>query len=56
MNSYAGFMSRGVDGVTLGYKLLLQDPWKMAIDDPSVAPVPWNDSLYRPNRKLTIGW
>jgi len=54
--SNTGFMSSSVDGVILGMKTVLEDPLKMAKLDFKVAPVPWREQLFKPDRKLKIGW
>ena len=56
IHSTAGIMSTTSDGIILAMKALLEDPWKMALKDFKVAPVPWNEKVYNPKRKLRIGW
>ena len=56
VNSNAGFMAQTVDGVVLGMKSMLEDAERMSALDSKVAPVPWRESLFKPNRKLRIGW
>lgn len=54
--SVAGFMSSSVEGVVLGTRTLLESSRKMSRLDWRVAPVPWQEDLYRPGRKLRVGW
>ena len=49
-------MAQSIDGVVLGMKTLLEDPEKMSILDHKVVPLPWREDLFRPKRKLRIGW
>ena len=55
-NSNAGFMSPTVDGVTLGMQCILENPEKMSALDHKVIPLPWRKNLFKPERKLKIGW
>ena len=54
--SVAGFMSPDVTGIKVGMKALLQNSRKMAARDWRVAPVPWDQSLHSPGRKLRIAY
>jgi len=56
INSNTGFMSSSVDGVVLGMTSLLDDPIRMAKLDYKSVPLPWREELFRPKRKLRIGW
>ena len=49
-------MARKVDGVILGMKTFLKDPWRMVELDCQVVPIPWNEKMFSPKRKLKIGW
>ena len=49
-------MCKSVDGVTLGMKTLLQNPYQLQELDHSVVPIPWRHELYNPKTKLKIGW
>ncbi len=49
-------MSRSMSGVILAMRSMLADPRKMAIADHKVAPIPWQEDLFNPGRKLRIGW
>ena len=57
VQSNAGFMSQNVDGVIIGMKSLLEkDVQEMSDIDYKVHPIPWNESLFRPQKKrLKIG-
>ena len=50
-------MSQNVDGVIIGMKSLLEkDVQEMSDIDYKVHPIPWNESLFRPQKKrLKIG-
>ena len=50
-------MSRNVDGVIIGMKSLLEkDVQEMSDIDYKVQPTPWNERLFRPQKKrLKIG-
>jgi len=54
--SVAGFMSQSVAGLEVGMRALLQESAKMSALDWRVAPVDWNDNLFRPGRKLKIAY
>lgn len=56
--STAGFMSQSTDGLILGTKTLLTDPWKMTMRENKISPLPWNQALFDSfqGRKLRIGW
>lgn len=54
--SVAGYMSSSVAGIRVGMQALLQSSRKMSSDDWRVVPVQWQDDLYKPDRKLVIGW
>lgn len=56
VQSNSGFMSKSVDGVILGMKTFLQDPMKMAEMDHKVVPLPWQEKLFSPSKRLKIGW
>ena len=56
VHSNSGFMAQTVDGIMLGMKSILEDSEEMSRLDPKVAPVPWREKLFSPNRKLKIGW
>ena len=56
VHSNAGFMCKSVDGVILGMRLLLEDPYKMSEADHGVVPLKWRPELFNPGRKLKIGW
>ena len=49
-------MSKTVDGIILGMKVILEDPSKLAKEDNEVVPIPWNNKLFVPERKYRIGW
>ena len=49
-------MAQTVDGVTLGMKSILENPEIMSALDHEVVPLPWREKLFKPNKKLTIGW
>ena len=54
--SVAGFMSRDVTGLQVGMKSVLQSSRKMSARDWRVAPVNWDESLYRPGRRLRLAY
>ncbi|XP_059095221.1 fatty acid amide hydrolase 1-like [Tigriopus californicus] len=56
INSNAGFMSKNVDGIALGMKVLCNETKTMCDRDHRVVPVPWNTQLAKPKRKLKFGW
>ena len=57
VQSNAGFMARHVDGLVIGMKACLQDPQLMSELDYKVKPSPWNERLFRPQKKrLKIGY
>ena len=56
VQSNAGFMSKDVNGVLTGMKVLLQDPLKMSMADHTVAPIEWSEARFSRKRKLRIGW
>lgn len=54
--SVAGFMSRDVAGLKVGMKSVLESSRKMSARDWRVAPVDWDESLYRPGRRLRLAY
>ena len=48
-------MAQRVDGVILGMQALLKDPRVMSDEDHRVAPVPWNEALFK-KKRLKIGY
>ena len=54
--SVAGFMSASVSGLEVGMRAVLEEARVMAARDWRVAPVPWNQSLHSPGRKLRIAY
>ena len=57
VHSNPGFMAKNVDGVIIGMKACLEDPESMTYLDYKVAPVPWNERLFKPPKKrLKIGY
>ena len=49
-------MSASVAGLEVGMRALLEEARRMASRDWRVAPVPWDQSLYNPGRKLRIAY
>ena len=49
-------MSKKVDGVILGMQALLKDPQQMSNVDYKVTPMPWNQRLFKPKKRLKIGY
>ena len=49
-------MAQTVDGVTLGMKCILESPEVMSALDHKVIPLPWRENVFKPERKLKIGW
>jgi Asp-tRNA(Asn)/Glu-tRNA(Gln) amidotransferase A subunit family amidase len=56
IQSNAGFMSQTVDGVILGMQAFLKHPELMSNMDYKVVPLPWNELLFSPKKKLKIGY
>ena len=54
--SVAGFMSASVAGLEVGMRAVIKEARRMASRDWRVAPVPWDQSLYSPGRKLRIAY
>jgi len=54
--SAAGFMASSVSGIEVGMRALLADAHGMTARDWRVAPIPWNESLASPKRKLRVGY
>ena len=54
--SVAGFMSASVAGLEVGMRAVLEQARRMAARDWRVAPVPWDQSLHSPGRKLRIAY
>ena len=54
--SVAGFMSASVAGLEVGMRAVLEEARRMAARDWRVAPVPWDQSLHNPGRKLRIAY
>ena len=54
--SVAGFMAPTVAGIEIGMRSLLEDAGKMSRRDWRVVPLNWNQKLYKPERKLKIGY
>merc|ERR1719397_1489082 len=54
--SAAGFMASSVSGIEVGMRALLTDVHTMTARDWRVAPIPWNESLASPKRKLRVGY
>ena len=52
----AGFMSASVAGLEVGMRAVLEEVRRMSARDWRVAPVPWNNSLHKPGRKLRIAY
>ena len=52
----SGFMSASVAGLEVGMRALLEEARRMAARDWRVAPVPWDQSLHSPGRKLRIAY
>ena len=52
----SGFMSASVAGLEVGMRALLEEARRMAARDWRVAPVPWDQSLHNPGRKLRIAY
>ena len=52
----SGFMSASVSGLEVGMRAVLEEARVMAARDWRVAPVPWNQSLHSPGRKLRIAY
>ena len=53
---YSGFMAPQVAGLEVGMRAVLEDAKRMSNKDWRVVPLDWNESLYRPGRKLRIGY
>jgi hypothetical protein len=49
-------MSSTTAGSVLVFKALLSEVERMTKEDHEVVPLPWNEKLYKPERKLKIGW
>ena len=56
IKSNAGFMCQTVEGVVIGMRAMLTDPWKMAKLDFTVHPLPWDEAEFSSQKKLTVGW
>jgi len=56
ISSVAGFMSSSVYGVKLGMELCINNSRRMNMEDHRVAPIQWQNDLYKLGRKLRIGW
>jgi len=56
ISSVAGYMSATVSGTRIGMQVLLENSRRMSYEDWRVTPLNWQADLYKPGRKLRIGW
>ena len=59
INSTAGFMTPNMESLTFGMKIILgslERVREMGQEDWRVIPLPWQEDLFEPTRKLRVGW
>lgn len=55
ISTVAGFMSSSAKALSFAYKTLYNEG-NQNLEDPSIAPLKWQNELFEPGRKLTIGY